>query len=129
MSACFFFSAMSGSVSSLSSSGGGVVVSSQTGVFSHSLTSRAPLGSLSSQSDTSPFGGRPGRRMTRTLAALFVIILIDVDAPTTKVFIEIVRPVARALAIGGAHEAELGQIVGIFLTFCDMHLRRERGFD
>src|SRR5215813_13223372 len=39
-----------------------------------------------------------------TLATLFVIILMDVDMPIAKVFIEIVRPVARAPAIGGAHE-------------------------
>jgi DNA invertase Pin-like site-specific DNA recombinase len=45
------------------------VTGSQTGARPHASTSLAPVGSISSHSFTSPFGGRPGRSTTRTSAA------------------------------------------------------------
>src|SRR6516165_8856997 len=61
------------------------------------------------------------------LAALLVIILIDVDVPIPKVLVEIVRPVACALAVGGGHEVQPGQVVRIFFALSDVYFSCERG--
>src|SRR5262245_6294545 len=61
------------------------------------------------------------------LAALLVIILIDVDVPIPKVLVEIVHPVARALAVGGGHEVQPGQGVRIFFALSDVYFSCERG--
>ena len=61
------------------------------------------------------------------LAALLIIVLMDVDVAIPKVFVQIIRPVARALAVGSGHEVYPGQRVGIFFALGDVYFRCERG--
>jgi hypothetical protein len=74
-------------------------------------------------------GGNGMKRLRDPLhpiPALLVIVLMDVDM-IPKIFVEIVRPIHRALTVGRSHEVQPGQGVGIFLAFGDMYFRCERG--